>query len=155
MRFAPFVLLGAALVSQNLYADDCLKLVFDKYCLGGPAPTHNLDNTQFSLDEQGHISLVERRLEPGDWLSFVQWRSELGALYGRGEDHSTLPRFASSRSSRARAVEQGRGQAAMHWPQAGWRIELVWDHLDYLRLRYLVVPDAAPEPPRTNTDLSL
>ena len=157
-------------------AQDCLKQVFNRFCLGGPvtsieltaeapgtdtplpqtAATDSLSgqsedspaqsgSSQYRVDDKtiivefnddNKITRVSRFEIPGTWLNYTDWRSKIVRLYGRGQNLSTFPSYAASRSARLNALISGRGYARMNWPQDGWSVELIWNDTRHIELKY-------------------
>ncbi|MEM7293926.1 MAG: hypothetical protein AAF420_11105 [Pseudomonadota bacterium] len=136
-------------------ASECVKQIFNRFCLGGPIAKLNADASELSSDgietvyqltdrgkyveiaeRSAHIHTVMRRETPGGWLNFTEWKTKLQRVYGRGEDLGHFPAYASSRSSRLNAINAGKGYAHFRWQQSGWSVSLVWNHRDYIELRY-------------------
>ena len=159
MRQLSLTLLILACISASpLAADECVKTVFNTYCLGGDtianlahlssqaSPTTEGETQQYVFEDDGktHELLshngttvaIVRRETPGGWINFTAWKTRLVRLYGRGEDLSNFPRYAASRSSRLNAINAGRGHAEFRWLETGYTIRLVWDNPDYVALRY-------------------
>ena len=149
-------------IARGTAADECVKRVFNRYCLGGPidglatdfsqhrnsdgTTTHRSDNSQKLIElvsEDGVITAVARRETPGDWLNFTHWKTKLIRLYGRTEDVSQFPAYATSRSSRLNAINAGKGFAHTRWQQGEWSVSLIWDHRDYITLRYDLISASA------------
>jgi len=153
----------AATASVAADTPDCLKVVFGEYCLGGAAPTESTGDEPDAENKAGdriveaqlrgktiQIEWQDRRIvsvtrleTPGDWLTFTDWKKRIVRQYGRARDESTLPPYATSRSSRRNAIVSGRGIAKVLWQQQGWRIELIWDNTESLKLRYALEPQAS------------
>ena len=147
--------------------EDCLKQVFTLYCLGGNAEVLPESVRSRALEDgrgeiryygdserpveitvrDGLIVAVARQEPDGAWLNYEEWKRKLVRLYGRGEDRSEFPRYATSRSSRLNVINAGKGKAHMRWPQDGWWVEVVWDNPDYVLLRYAVAPPREVRPP--------
>lgn len=146
---------------------DCLKEVFNRYCLGGDIKsllsqqqpqsqkqigdkniyTFNGSGLTVSLEaKDATIISVSRTEAPGDWINFQKWKHDLGEVYGRGDDLSQFPPSASSRSSRLNAVATGKGQGKILWQQTGWQVALLWDSTQHIQLRYQITPQAANDP---------
>ena len=138
--------------SQGL---DCAKVVFKRYCLGGAATTlpadailshHSSGQPQYRLQQgeqtlifavqDGIITAIERQQPQGNWLNFKDWTAKLVRVYGQGEDLGKFPAYAASRSSRLHAINTGKGFAKMRWRQNGWQVVVLWQHRDYIVLRY-------------------
>ncbi len=156
MRWLPFLPLIAAALLVNATplraADsDCIKEVFGQYCLGG-------ETAQFQLtavagqdgvftDDNGHpntaltvragrLVAVERRVHPAGWREYDDWKKRLERIYRSGENASTFPRYAASRSSQLNAIRSGRGSARTDWRLDGWTLSLIWRETDAIHLRY-------------------
>lgn len=163
-------LILACLPYQSLLAEDCVKQVFNRYCLGGDirenleivAPDLLADLTkeaEQSLSlvsagktielgiENGITVNVTRLEEPGDWINYTAWKVKLVRLYGRGTELSNFPAYAGSRSSRLNAINAGRGHVEFAWEQPGYTVKLTWDHPDHIKLQYLLTsaPQSGPE----------
>ncbi|MEM7210181.1 MAG: hypothetical protein AAF434_20335 [Pseudomonadota bacterium] len=142
---------------QIALSEDCTKLIFKRYCLGGSVATlpdgvseaiveDGSPGTRFTDTDgdrivditavDGRIARISRRQPPGNWLHFTEWKTKLVRLYGRGEDRSSFPAYAGSRSSKLNAINAGRGSALIFWQQLGWSVSLRWDHRDYITLDY-------------------
>ncbi|GEM_PF-1734400 len=154
------------LAAGTASAEDCVKRVFTRYCLGGPvagllderAPSAERGDdglTRYRLEDagktvvigarDGRIVSVIRHERPGGYLNFTDWKVKLVRLYGRGEDLSSFPHYAASRSARLNAINAGRGFALASWPQDGWTVSLRWDNPDHVQLEYqLAAPVQAP-----------
>ncbi len=159
------VVLISPTISRGDTESDCLKLIADTFCLGGNATDITvsgevIDNsddpqlqvTAYQLDDRrlrvaskdGRVVTISRLESPGSWINFTNWKKRIIRIYGQGEDTTTLPAYATSRSSRRNAINSKKGRAAMRWPQSGWQLELIWDNTDHLELRYSLA--AAPQP---------
>ena len=147
--------LQAEASSATAAIDSCTKQIFNRYCLGGtqdtlPTSIDPVSSVRGAIiyrvqDEKKHLKLtlrngridvVSRRESPGGWLNFTAWKAKLGRLYGRGEQIGQFPAYATSRSSRLNAINAGKGYAHWRWQQLGWSVSLIWDHRDYITLRY-------------------
>jgi len=149
-RWAAALLLSLALTPAA--AEECVKSVFNRFCLGGSAETlpdssaADTAEAELALTSRGkqvHVELHEgmitgvwREEPPGSWINYLEWRNKLIRLYGRGSDLSDFPAYARSRSSRLNAVIAGKGSARTQWEQNGWRVAVIWDNPDYVTLRY-------------------
>jgi len=151
--------LCACTAVQSAAAQECIKLIFNRYCLGGTIASLPDSATEVALEDDastrrftdndgdrhveilsvhGRIVRVSRRHPPGDWLNFTQWKTKLVRLYGSGDDRSSFPAYAGSRSSKLNAINAGRGSALLFWQQRGWSVALRWDHRDYIALDYVI-----------------
>ncbi len=154
----PRSFLGCALalllpLSTAASAADCVKLVFNAVCLGGPADTLP-PGSRAPANGNGSVTLaagespvrvevrerlivaVQREEPPGSWLNYLDWRNKLIRIYGIGEDLSEFPPSANSRSSRQNAINLGIGRAHTNWEQDGWRVAVIWDNREHVTLRY-------------------
>lgn len=146
-----------AVAAHSVLAEDaapCRKLVFSEYCLGGSTesldltPVDGLANLYTDNSGQAHTRLevvaarlvsIERRLQPGGWREYDRWRKRLERVYRSGDDTSTFPRYAASRSSKLNAIRSGRGSARVDWDQGEWLLSLIWREPDAIHLRYTVI----------------
>lgn len=169
---ATLLLMGSVRVLAQL-PTDCLKTVASTFCLGGSLqdvplqPVEQMPHDQapdtlvshyssadlqwrvHSIDDQ--ITQISRIEKPGDWLAYTNWKKRIIRQYGRGEDRSTLPAYATSRSSRRNAINSKRGHAAMQWARQGWRLELIWDNTQHIEIRYSLGVESTESP--TTEDL--
>ena len=134
--------------------DECVKLVFNALCLGGtaqtlprnagPVPASGNGELRFQTrDKNVHVELedglivhVWREEPPGSWINYLEWRNKLIRVYGRGTEEKDFPPSATSRSSRLNAVVRGEGRVTTFWEQPGWRVAVIWDKQEYVRLSY-------------------
>ncbi len=137
---------------------DCVKLVFNRFCLGGPAsslpvtgPLSPEEGEMMVLSDGkrvhvelllGRIVTVWREEPPGSWINYLEWRNKLIRIYGRGEERNQFPPSVRSRSARHNAVVTGKGKAETRWEQDGWRVSVFWDNTDFVALRYELQRDA-------------
>ncbi len=159
-----FVAILTCVMVHPAYANDCIKQVFNRYCLGAdikeslagiiPDPkTLLLDNNKtlnrfedsgkvIEITADNNITVkVVRQETPGGWINYTAWKVKLIRLYGRGRDLSSFPAYASSRSSRLNAINAGRGSAKNKWDQEGYSIILIWDNPQFLELQYVLKQD--------------
>lgn len=153
MKLSLTVGLVLSLLAPLSHAEPCVKQVFQQFCLGGTDAdvvknaqvvegkpySHELKIGQYTHQLQiadGRLEQVTRLITPGDWLLFKDWKAKLNRVYGSGQLIENLPAFASSRSSRRNAIISGRGRLHLQWPQEGWRVSLIWDSIDHLKLTY-------------------
>ncbi len=151
---------------RGVQAEQCVKKIFNRYCLGGLESTmpNGVDklsdsdgiatylvtngNKRIELTiRDGRISAVTRHETPGSWLNFTDWKAKLLRLYGRGEDIGHFPAYASSRSSRLNAINAGKGYAHTRWQQSQWSVSVIWNHRDYIKLRYELNAASADDAP--------
>lgn len=151
---------------RGVLAEPCVKKIFNRYCLGGLESTmpngvekvsdsdgieiYRVANEKKRIEltiRDGRISAVTRRETPGSWLNFTDWKAKLLRLYGRGEDIGYFPPYASSRSSRLNAINAGKGYAHTQWQQSHWLVSVIWDHRDYISLRYELNAPSADDGP--------
>ena len=153
VRAASAVLLCLISAQPARASEDCAKLVFNTWCLGGGAstlprgaavPATGTGALQFTdgdktvhVDlERGRIVHVWREEPPGSWISYLDWRNKLIRIYGRGTEVKNFPPSATSRSSRLNAVIRGEGRAETFWMLPGWRVAVIWETQAYVQLSY-------------------
>jgi len=147
------------LITLPAHSEECIKTVFNLFCLGSDAqlslgkltttisvqevsPTKRLYsfnhlNKPHQLSSiNGLIHSVSRHETPGNWINFIAWKVKLVRLYGRGTDASNFPLYATSRSSKLNAISSHKGHAEFQWQLEHYSISLIWDHLDFITLKY-------------------
>jgi hypothetical protein len=137
----------------------CLKLVFNRYCLGGDANALAQQQPPAMRQDQGErVALVyyegRERIYVLAWRGLVykvlrehriasQLRYEdlyilLRDKYGAGEDRSSFPPDARTPGRKQIAIRRGEGRALHVWETAaGWRVELSWTRETGLALAYI------------------
>lgn len=147
-----------ALISSTGSAEDCLKLVFNKFCLGGDV-AHLLATEKPVFDQvirgdrvlgfgsdpkagdligivDGRIASINRQLTPATWLTFNDASAALVKLYGDPVDLSVFPSYAREQSSRETAITLGKGRAVQKWDRGEWTVLLAWGKQDLMMLSY-------------------
>lgn len=158
MRLLPVLVI--AFFTSPAFADDCLKMVFNDYCLGGDLKaiidrnppddvSRDGDATYIiykeSADEtvsinaiEGKVAVVGKFMQPGSWLNYRSWKARLEEIYGAGDDRSYFPDYANSDSSKATAISLGKGRALHVWDQGEWMIALAWRDREFgINLGYM------------------
>jgi hypothetical protein len=148
-RILCFAALLFALRAADASDADCLKRVFDRYCLGGSldallneAPRPDLDQVDgerralvfqggpeldYVLAFRDRIYKVVRRYRAATQLRYDDLYGLLRDKYGPGEDHSRFPPYASTASRRLGSIRRGDGRAVHVWkPDETWHLELSW-----------------------------
>lgn len=151
------LLLGPSLV---LAGDSCLKLVFERYCLGGdvnallregPQPDYKHAEGErlahifregperiYVLSFRDHIYKVLRRYRSATQLRYDDLYALLRDKYGPGEDRSRFPPYATTASRKLGSIRRGDGQAVHHWtPSEDWFVDLTWTREMGLSLAYV------------------
>jgi hypothetical protein len=143
----------------------CLKLVFNRYCLGGDVnalaqrypPAMRQDQGErvafiyyegrdrdFVLAWRGVVYKVLREHRIASQLQFEDLYRLLRDKYGDGQDQSSFPAHARTPGRRQIAIRRGEGRAVHVWQtDAGWHVELSWTRETGLALAY--VADALDE----------
>jgi hypothetical protein len=161
MPFAVLLLLSmlATVPAGALAAQNCLKLVFDRYCLGGdfsdqlrrdpPMQQQNDGERQaavywdaggrtYVLSFHGRIYKVVQESHPSSPLHFQDMTALLSEKYGTPKDRSRYPAYVDSRAARIVAIRRGEGRARRVWnPGHGWLVELTWTRELGVALSYL------------------
>lgn len=154
-RFDYHWLIIFLLMTQPAHAADCVKRVFNEFCLGGDLTEQQKANAQvvtgndsqlrfaqhpkgpILIDRnEGQITSVTRLIKPGSWLNFTDWKVKLVRIYGRDQSQNNFPLSATSRSSKLNAINANKGYALSVWPQSGWHIALKWDDARHITLQY-------------------
>ncbi len=146
-----FVALALAFVAPAA-ADDCLKVVFGRYCLGGELdPDLEIRPGETVRVHDGLIAWVERRYEPGRSLRYHLLIQQLQAEYGTAINYD---HFAERHRGRYEdlAVSIKQGYGLREWPMGGWVIRIVWASQEYMTLRYA---DVSLEGPAQKVDHAL
>ncbi len=139
----------------------CLKRVFNHYCLGWdirqlqrkrPSYDHQQsDGERFALvytegrekiyvmAYQGLVYKVLRQYQPATLLRYEDLRDSLDLKYGVPEDLSRFPDHARVLASKIGAIRRGEGKAMLVWQPEGeaWRVELSWTREMGLSLAYI------------------
>ncbi len=137
----------------------CLKLVFNRYCLGGDINALAQQQPPAMRQDQGErVALVY--YEGRDRVYVLAWRGAaykvlrehriasqlryedlyllLRDKYGAGEDRSSFPPDARTPGRKQIAIRRGEGRAVHVWEAgAGWHIELSWTRETGLALAYI------------------
>ncbi len=152
-------LLAVAAVHPAMAQQPCLKLVFNRYCLGGDvnamaqqsAPAMRQDEGDrvaliyyegreriYVLAWRGRVYKVLRAYRIASQLHYEELYRLLRDKYGDGEDRSSFPASARTTGLKQIAIRRGEGQAAHFWQASeGWHIELSWTREMGLALAYI------------------
>jgi hypothetical protein len=158
----------AAPVPAGAAQPPCLKLVFNRYCLGGDAsllaqqlpPALRQDQGErlalvyyegrdrvYVLAWRGAIYKVLREYRIASQLQYEDLYQILRRKYGDGEDRSSFPEYARTPGRKQIAIRRGEGRAVHLWQtDAGWHVELSWTRETGLALAYIA--DALDEQQR-------
>jgi hypothetical protein len=154
------LLLGVALAPAAAAAQQpCLKLVFNRYCLGGDVnvlaqqqpPALRQDqgdrvaliyyegrDRDYVLAWRGMIYKVLRDHRIDSQLHYEDLYQVLRQKYGEGEDQSTFPDYALTPGRKQISIRRGEGRAVHVWQTgAGWHLELSWTRETGLALAYI------------------
>ena len=138
----------------------CLKLVFDRYCLGGdvnrqlsdsPPPIARqsqgnslalvfADGTTplYVLAFSGRIYKAVRTYDGATQLRFDDLYNRLRGKYGPGTDRSRFPDNAATPAARLASIRRGEGRAVHRWePSKDWFVELSWTRELGISLAYV------------------
>jgi hypothetical protein len=152
-------LLAAVVVQPAMAQQPCLKLVFNRYCLGGDVnvmaqqlpPALRQDQGDrvaliyyegreriYVLAWRGRIYKVLRAYRIASQLHYEELYQLLREKYGDGEDRSSFPSSARTPGRKQIAIRRGEGEAAHVWQTAeGWHMELSWTREIGLALAYI------------------
>ncbi|MCG6941078.1 MAG: hypothetical protein LJE69_07490 [Thiohalocapsa sp.] len=154
------LLLLALLVPAAGHAQQqCLKLVFNRYCLGGDVnalaqrmpPALRQDEGErvalvyyegqdrdYVLAWRGMIYKVLRDYRIASQLHYDDLYRLLREKYGDGEDQSSFPGYAHTPGRKQISIRRGEGRAVHVWQTgAGWHLELSWTRETGLALTYI------------------
>lgn len=149
----------AAVPASAVAAQECLKLVFNRWCLGGdskelaqqqPPAMFQQDGERtasiyyeggekdYVLAWRGRIYKVLRQYRIESQLRYEELYGLLRDKYGPGEDRSRFPGYAKTPGRRQIAIRRGEGRAAHVWQVTdSWHIELSWSRELGLALAYI------------------
>ncbi len=137
----------------------CLKLVFNRYCLGGDVNALAQQQPPALRQDQGErVALIY--YEGRDRVYVLAWRGAIYKVlrdhriasklhyedlyqilrrkYGEGEDRSSFPADAVTPGRKQIAIRRGEGRAVHVWDGgAGWHVELSWTRETGLALAYI------------------
>lgn len=154
------LLLLSAMAPQSATAQQsCLKLVFNRYCLGGDVnalaqqmpPAMRQDEgdrvaliyqegtgRDYVLAWRGLVYKVLRTYRVASQLRYEELYRVLRQKYGDGSDRSRFPGDARTPGRKHIAIRRGEGQATHVWPLSeGWHPELSWTREMGLALAYI------------------
>jgi len=157
-----FLLLFLASLAFGVDAgqEDCLKMVLNRYCLGGdfqaqlrrqPLPIHRQTQGEgqgavylesggrvYVMAHADRIYKVVKESRPATQLHFDELSLLLKEKYGEATDLSRFPYHARSSSARIVAIRRGEAQAIQEWrPEGDWRVELSWTREMGVALSYI------------------
>jgi len=142
-------------------AEECLKLVFDRYCLGGDinllmrqdtGMLHNQSEGDrlaviypegrdlvYVLGYKGRIYKVVRKFAIETQLKYDDLLNLLTDKYGPSSDLSQFPAYARSQASKIGAIRRGDGRSIHGWKPSGqqWHVRLSWTREMGLSLEYI------------------
>ncbi len=151
----------AGLVFAQPSMGECIRVVFDHYCLGGSfnqllrerspesAPVTDGDRRGvvyrvereliYVMSYRDHIYKILRTYEPGNQVTFVELQRHLQEKYGQPADQSLFPDYVRNLSGKIGAIRRGEGQMQLVWhlPDEAWRIELSWTRKPGISIAYL------------------
>lgn len=153
---------GLLLAGPQLQArEQCLKLVFNDYCLGGDINLLIRQNTRYVHQEQdgerlaliypdgrdliyvmgfeGRIYKVLRKYGSETLLTFEDLLRLLNGKYGNSNDESQYPAYVRSHASKIGAIRRGDGRERHSWrlPAQPWLVRLSWTRELGLTLEYI------------------
>jgi len=142
-------------------AEECLKLVFDRFCLGGDinllmrrdtGMLHKQNEGDrlaviypegrdlvYVLGYKGRIYKVVRKFAIETQLKYDDLLNLLTDKYGPSSDLSQFPAYVRSQASKIGAIRRGDGRSIHGWRPAGqeWHIRLSWTREMGLSLEYI------------------
>lgn len=149
-------------------APQCAKMVFNEYCLGGPAsalPTTSTAReakgnvTQMTFPQDTMVTVIDGRIASvlrllsarGTWIAYRPVEQELRSKYGPpSKDKTYFPKYADDDDSRATSIEVGTGRILMAWDQPEFTVGLVWSKAGMALNYQLKALAAAAEKARDN-----
>ncbi len=169
--------IGSLLLAvQASAAEQCLKMVFGRYCLGGdingvlqspPPPLIRQAmgdslalvfadgaNQLYVLGYSNRIYKIVRAYSVSTQLRFDDIYNDLRQIYGDGADQSRFPDYASTPTARLAAIRRGEGRAVHRWePSPAWSIELSWTRELGVSLAYIATELSAQRAARSDSGL--
>jgi hypothetical protein len=160
-RFRPWLAFALLLVTGSAAAEQqCAKLVFGSYCLGGdinamqvqgmPPLFQETDGDHravvfvdgpekvYVLAFRNRIYKVVRQYQPATQLRYEDLYNLLREKYGPGEDRSEFPAYVTTPGRRVGSIRRGDGRALYYWaPADTWHIELSWTREMGVALAYI------------------
>jgi hypothetical protein len=152
------LLVGFAAVQPATAQQPCLKLVFNRYCLGGDInalaqqapPAMRQDEGErvalvyyegrdpvYVLAWRGRVYKVVRAYRVASHLRYEELYRLLREKYGEGIDRSRFPPDARTPGRKQIAIRRGEGRAVHVWSLTeGWHPELSWTREPGLALAY-------------------
>jgi hypothetical protein len=151
----------AGLMFASPSMGDCIRTVFEHYCLGGSfsqlirerpsdwAPVIDGDRRGvvyrsergliYVMAYQDHIYKILRTYEPANQVTFKELRRHLQEKYGPPVDQSAFPDYVRNIAGKIGAVRRGEGELQLLWQLSGeaWHIELCWTRKPGLSIAYL------------------
>lgn len=142
--------------------EQCLKVVFNQYCLGGDIRLLQRQKPQFIhqqqegerfaliygegreriyiLSFQNRIYKIVRKYQPATRLNYLDLKELLSSKYGIPEDSSQYPEKAKGLASKIGAIRRGEGRALLTWKPPGeeWYLQLGWNREMGLNLAYII-----------------
>lgn len=128
---------------------ECVKKVFDTWCLGGPIPVGYKDKegeTYVYEGEDGRPIIlqgfhdrtmaVSRLYRPDGWDVYRDLLTRLSAKYGPAEDQSEYPSYATDDRTREIAIGAQTGKATHYWEKDDWFLFLLWSRRGGITVSY-------------------
>lgn len=157
-----FVLMVSVYFPPVLAADQCVKLVFDNYCLGGsfkqqlekvPADMqpqvkgeregviYQKENEKiYVMAYQGVIYKIVHTFLPETQATLLDLRRHLQQKYGNYQELSNYPEATKNKARQMSYIRRGEGELKNAWqiPGQRWRVELGWTRKLGVHVAYLV-----------------
>ncbi|MET0067789.1 MAG: hypothetical protein ABW076_15700 [Candidatus Thiodiazotropha sp.] len=140
---------------------ECIRVVFDQFCLGGsfsqllrerpaeykPVTEGERRGVVYRADREliyvmayrDHIYKILHTYEPVNQVTFKELRRHLQEKYGAPVDQGNFPEYVRNMAGKIGAIRRGEGEMRWVWtlPSEPWRIELGWARKPGISIAYL------------------
>lgn len=153
MKWLCSALLAATVTTAQA---QCLKEVFNQFCLGGELTAEQLVGSRYSEIKDGKgsaaftaegtltfvrvfdnkVETIVRAHQPATGLRYTDLKARLINIYGTPKTLRQMPDFATDLSGMELAINTGRGRIMDVWQLDGWSVRLIWNSSKSVDLVY-------------------